>query len=356
MDNKRLAAGGFAALILATPAFAQQSGTVEIGAFAQYTWFDERFNLNNQFGGGARLGVFLSPRVALEGDIGYASISPSTDVYEQDAAPTPCTDECSYKYIPLYFRVAYNQPLGQRAQLVVGPHIVRSDYEFTYEIGYGALLGLRANLSPRVAFRVDGLVDWHNTPNIDDDSDLNYTLRAGLSVMLRNDPPIEQMPAPIVVEEPPPAPAPVRPAVNQDSINRVRDSISAAERRIAEARNTLQQVVYFDYDQSEIRGDAQAALNDKVPVMQASPGVRIRIEGHADERGSDEYNMALGQRRAAATKRYLVQQGIAEARIDIVSFGEERPACTTDDESCHERNRRGEFVIVAGGEGMSAPD
>ena len=74
--------------------------------------------------------------------------------------------------------------------------------------------------------------------------------------------------------------------------------------------------------------------------------MRIRIEGNADERGSDEYNLALGQRRAASAKRYLVDHGIAADRFDLVSYGEERPVCTEHNEACWQQNRRDDFRIV----------
>jgi peptidoglycan-associated lipoprotein len=83
-------------------------------------------------------------------------------------------------------------------------------------------------------------------------------------------------------------------------------------------------------------------------VLTQNTGIRIRISGHTDNRGSDEYNLALGQRRAAAAKRYLTDRGIDGGRIEIVSFGEERPKCTSDDESCWSDNRRDEFEITVG--------
>ncbi|MEO5589544.1 MAG: peptidoglycan-associated lipoprotein Pal, partial [Gemmatimonadaceae bacterium] len=104
--------------------------------------------------------------------------------------------------------------------------------------------------------------------------------------------------------------------------------------------------IYFDFDKSDIRTDAAATLDRKVPWLQANPGMRIRVEGNADERGSDEYNLALGQRRAAAAKRYLVEHGIDASRFDLVSYGEERPVCTDHNEDCWQRNRRDDFVIV----------
>jgi peptidoglycan-associated lipoprotein len=123
-----------------------------------------------------------------------------------------------------------------------------------------------------------------------------------------------------------------------------RDRAAAAAR----AKSTLEATIYFDYDAAEIRGDAKAALDAKLPILRANSGVQIRIAGHADERGSDQYNDALGQRRAAAAKRYLTDNGIDAARITIVSYGEQRPATTGADEDAWSRNRRAEFEITAG--------
>ena len=181
---------------------------------------------------------------------------------------------------------------------------------------------------------------------------------------------------------PPPAPPPA-PVVNQDSIdaaNRARqdsiarerarqDSIAAAEKarqdsiaaaqaaaaRVAAAKNAVSAVIYFDFDKSDITDQSKATLDAKLPVLRANTGLRIQIAGHTDERGSDEYNMALGQRRAAAAKRYLVSQGITSDRIDLISYGEEHPVATGHDESAWSQNRRDEFNIVAGGDNIVAP-
>lgn len=123
-----------------------------------------------------------------------------------------------------------------------------------------------------------------------------------------------------------------------------RERTAAIER----ARSTLLATIYFDYDAFDIRGDARSALDAKLPILRANAGVQIRISGHADERGSDQYNDALGQRRAAAAKRYLTDNGIDGARIAIVSYGEQRPAMTGSDESAWSRNRRAEFEITSG--------
>jgi peptidoglycan-associated lipoprotein len=115
------------------------------------------------------------------------------------------------------------------------------------------------------------------------------------------------------------------------------------------ARATLADAVYFEYDQDALSAEAQALLDRKLGVLTANPGVQLRVVGHADERGSDEYNLALGQRRASTVKRYLTDRGLPEARLEIVSMGEERPACTTAmDESCFRQNRRANFEITGG--------
>jgi len=132
------------------------------------------------------------------------------------------------------------------------------------------------------------------------------------------------------------------------------DSIRAArgdiDRAVADARATITNPVMFEFDKSDLTADDVVRLDAKIPLLNANPDLRIRVAGHTDSRGSDEYNMALGQRRAASAKRYLTQHGIPTARIETVSFGEERPVATGDDEGSMAQNRRAEFEIIAGGE------
>lgn len=133
----------------------------------------------------------------------------------------------------------------------------------------------------------------------------------------------------------------------------------AAADRAAAARTALMAdiaaMVHFDYDRSDVRSDDMANLDRKAAILNANSALRIRISGHADDRGSDEYNLALGNRRAAAAKRYLVSKGIADGRIDIVSYGEERPTAQGADEASWQQNRRDEFEVVAGGDNLVAP-
>ena len=180
-----------------------------------------------------------------------------------------------------------------------------------------------------------------------------------------------------------PAPQNTTPAVDTAAENqRVRDSIAAAEaerarqaqaeaERIAaqrrsdslaaltrageEVRTTLAAMIHFDLDKSNIRGDDMGALDQKVAILQANPDLRIRIGGHCDERGSDEYNLALGNRRAQSAKQYLVSHGIDASRIETQSWGEERPLVDGHDENAWSQNRRDEFEPISGGDNLRRP-
>ncbi|MDQ6611902.1 MAG: peptidoglycan-associated lipoprotein Pal [Gemmatimonadota bacterium] len=123
----------------------------------------------------------------------------------------------------------------------------------------------------------------------------------------------------------------------------------------AEVRKLMLDVVYFEYDSDAIRADAQASLEKRVPLLVANPGVKLRIAGNCDDRGTDEYNLALGRRRAEAVKRFLTDRGIDASRIETVSFGRERPAVQGDNEEAWSRNRRDEFTITAGGDMLKSP-
>ena len=133
------------------------------------------------------------------------------------------------------------------------------------------------------------------------------------------------------------------------------DSLAALQRKAAEVNAALATMIHFDFDRAIIRpGDARV-LDEKLPILQANPRVRVRVAGNCDERGSDEYNLALGNRRATAAKQYLVSHGIDASRIETVSYGEERPIAQAHDEEAWAQNRRDEFEILAGGDNLKQP-
>jgi peptidoglycan-associated lipoprotein len=106
------------------------------------------------------------------------------------------------------------------------------------------------------------------------------------------------------------------------------------------------QDAYFDLDKADIRSDARAALGKTADFLRNYPQVKVVVEGHCDERGSTEYNLALGDRRAAAVKQYLVSLGIGADRMTSISYGKEKPFCMESSEACWQQNRRGHFVMA----------
>ncbi|WP_028033592.1 peptidoglycan-associated lipoprotein Pal [Chelativorans sp. J32] len=107
--------------------------------------------------------------------------------------------------------------------------------------------------------------------------------------------------------------------------------------------------IFFDTDSSVIRADAQATLARQAQWLNQYPSYTVTVEGHADERGTREYNLALGARRAAAARDFLVSRGVAASRIQTISYGKERPVAVCDDISCWSQNRRGVTVLNGAG-------
>lgn len=105
--------------------------------------------------------------------------------------------------------------------------------------------------------------------------------------------------------------------------------------------------IYFDFDRYDLRADARETLKGNAGWLRANPATRIEIEGHCDERGTNEYNLALGARRAQSVKDYLVTLGISADRLSTISYGEELPVCREQTEGCWQQNRRARLVIIA---------
>jgi peptidoglycan-associated lipoprotein len=163
-----------------------------------------------------------------------------------------------------------------------------------------------------------------------------------------------------------PAPTPVTgggpTSAANDAERRRADSLAAAQRRADSAAaalrnaaddqqaqvdmaNILAQKVFFDYDKDQLRDDATATLDGKAAVLMANPAITLVVTGHTDERGTAEYNLALGQRRAAQVKRYLVSRGVADGRLATQSLGDSQPAVQGADETAYQQNRRAEFAV-----------
>jgi peptidoglycan-associated lipoprotein len=104
---------------------------------------------------------------------------------------------------------------------------------------------------------------------------------------------------------------------------------------------------YFDFDAAALRDDARGDLSKDSEWLKKFPSVQVLLEGHCDDRGTEAYNLALGERRAEAAREYLESMGVPESRIRTVSYGKERPFCSSDDEGCWQQNRRDHFVVTA---------
>lgn len=126
------------------------------------------------------------------------------------------------------------------------------------------------------------------------------------------------------------------PAVSQEGDQKLRMAMQAFE----------SENIYFDFDKSDIKPEARVILDKKADWLRSNASYRVSIEGHCDERGTNEYNLALGERRAKAAVKYLVAQGVAADRLSTISYGEERPACREKTESCWAKNRRDEFKLL----------
>jgi peptidoglycan-associated lipoprotein len=148
---------------------------------------------------------------------------------------------------------------------------------------------------------------------------------------------------------PPPPPPPPPPAARPTDTGNNDAAMRAA--LVTELGN----VIHFDLDQDVIKAEDRPILDRKADILRANPALRIRVSGHADERGSDEYNLVLGNKRALAAKQYLMTKGIDASRIDVTSLGEERPVDPASTEEAWAKNRRDEFEIIAGGDRLVAP-
>jgi peptidoglycan-associated lipoprotein len=136
---------------------------------------------------------------------------------------------------------------------------------------------------------------------------------------------------------------------------RVADSLAAMGKMTDAVKALLGTMIHFDFDKANILAGDAAVLDQKVAILQTNPALRIRINGHCDERGSDEYNLALGNRRAIAAKQYVANHGIDAGRVETASYGKERPLDPGHDEAAWAKNRRDEFEILAGGDNLKQP-
>ena len=136
--------------------------------------------------------------------------------------------------------------------------------------------------------------------------------------------------------------------VTEQKIDSKVESVDVKDKdaQYAESKESMFADILFDYDKYDVADTYKSVLQSVSSWMSKNTSARLSIEGHCDERGTNEYNLALGDRRAKAVKDYLVSLGVASGRIDVISYGEERPVCTEQTDVCWAKNRRAHFVIL----------
>lgn len=338
---------GAAVLVGAVPATAQHRGTTEFGAFGSKTSWDASLNMNNSGGGGARIGVFITPRLSAEFEGGGGNASRGSGLEDVNVGVLAGR----LTAVPFKFG---------KVSVLLGLGASHTDTYFFESYGVDGLLGAKVRLSNSVALRLDGIQTWMANGN-----GSNTGLHLGLS-FYRN-PGVNTVTNTVIVPGPQLAQRPdsvsawetrrLRAAAAgyvalRDSLNR---SKFAGPPSSAEALATMLQVIHFQNDQSDLSDSAKAILDDKVTVFRANPAMRIAISGFASQPGTADYNMALGLRRAESAKAYLVSRGVDPIRIEIATKGEGQLLLEGPGEVADAQNRRGQFRLLIADPYLAAP-
>jgi len=336
---------GLTAFLYAVPAAAQQRGTIEFGAFASAASFDNQLGLRTGYGGGGRIGAFLDPRWSIEFE----------DAQMRATRPNGLRNV----NVGLLSGRLVNVPLkaGALSILLGAGAGLSTETNFMHSYGLDALVGAKLALRDNLALRVDGV--WDFLANQDWKS--YRSVRFGMSVYRR------PSRATITrVETQRLAETPMQMSmVRQDSVSAsetrrlrgrdaalsdLRDSLRIASRQLgatsAATLETMQAQIHFAFDKSELSDSAKAILDDKVAVFKANPMMTILLVGHTDVKGTDAYNMGLGERRAEAAKAYLVGNGIDASRVLMESKGERAQIPNSSGRSGEAPNRRAIFRLL----------
>lgn len=310
---------GFAAMLWALPAAAQERGTMEFGAFGSAAKFDEGLLLKTGYGGGGRIGMYLDHNLAIEFE----------DAEMRATRPGGLKD---VNVGILSGRLVAAPYSAGRLSLLVGAGAgVSTETNFYHTYGVDALVGAKLALTDKVSLRLDGVWDFLANETAANEKWKQYkSVRVGLSVFRQ---PAErerivtrtiEIPAPVVMHQDSVSAAETRRLRDRDAaLNALRDSLERARRSMPAADvAAMEAQIHFAFDKSNLDEDARALLDQKVAVFNANPAMRIMMVGYTDPKGRDAYNIALGERRAKAARDYLVAHGIAADRIIVESKGE----------------------------------
>jgi len=344
--SSRAIAIGVAALVLAVPAGAQQRGTIEFGGFASNTSFDNSLRMNNSWGAGGRVGAFIFPRLSVEFEGGGSNAGRTLGLRDVNVGVL----SARLTAVPL--------KVGPMS-LLLGAGVDHTDTNFLESYGYHGLVGAKLALGQSLALRVDGIQSYMVHGN-----GTNRALHVGLVAYRSPRGLTNTVMRPVYS-----APMAQRPdSVSAAETRRLRDAAASYEAlrdslarpsyapaSSAEALATMQEMIYFENDRSDLSGAANSILRDKVSVFQANPAMRIVIVGFASKPGTDAYNMALGLRRAEAARAYLVSQGVDPIRIEISTRGEGQLVVEGPGEAADAANRRGQFRLLIANNHLVAP-
>ncbi len=313
---------GAAVLVCAVPAAAQQRGTVEFGMFGSAGIFNKDLTLDKGFGAGGRIGAYLDPRWSLEFEDGEMHATRTLGLTDVNVGM-------------LSGRIVNTFVKSGGFSMMVGAGAGSStETNFLHSYGINALLGAKFRINDVAAIRVDAVSDWLANYNWK----ANQSLRFGLTLYRHPNHTVQTVEVP--------GPAVTRPdSVNaeeqarrrgferdyralRDSVNHITPCMCAAPPAPAPARArelfTLKAVL-FEFDQSTLTRGAQDTLGVAVRYLKDHGDVRVEIQGNTDSKGTDDYNMALGMRRAESVKAYLGTQGISGDRVSTRSLGESQP-------------------------------
>jgi outer membrane protein OmpA-like peptidoglycan-associated protein len=381
MSGKDLTLAALLAVAAAAPAAAQRAASFELDGFGTWTKFDESLQFKDRFGAGGLLGLFFAKNVALEGDASF------TETHLDTGLPG------DFSYIPIRARLAAHLPLGSSySRLILGAGYVRALYRKDLrenDDGFTGLVGLKLGLSPHFALRADGIIDYVPNPFNGVSSNVHYSARAGVSILLGSYPPNQDSIRADSIQRAEQARAEsIRRAgqaradsvqraeqARADSIQRVeaaradsirqaavQDSLRAAQLARQDSLHRAGQVdsmqiqlmlerkknlvltgVTFEFNKSRLTLDAKKVLDFVGQSVKAHPEAKIEIGGYTDSVGSAAYNQRLSLARARAVRVYLMQLGVPADQLTAVGYGEARPVASNTTEEGRAQNRRVEL-------------
>lgn len=330
---------------------ADLAGRVEVSPFVGGYIFDPETDLENDPVLGARVGVWLSENLSAE--LVGSAVSTELEGTDRDARMTQIHLDALYHFAQgSKFRPFLAAGFGAADFRRQG--VDQNDKDFLVNYGLGAKyfvnewLAVRFDLRQPVTFD-DTRFDWMYSFG------LSFVPTAPVVPVAAAAPAAVPAPAPAPVVAPPPAPVPAPapppapkaeappPAALEPAPEKLAPAPAPATRMV----ELRMERVHFDFDKYALRPEARVILEKNADYLKKNPTARVRIEGHCDERGTVEYNLALGERRAKAAFQYVADLGIAPSRMDTVSFGEEVPLDPAHNEEAWAKNRRAEFVELA---------